>query len=223
MPVYNAQAFVFQAVESVRRQCHPGLEIVAIDDGSTDSSAELLKGLPDVQLFRQRNAGIAAARNAGIDRARGHWLAFIDADDLWCEDKLAIQLQAVGNCPEIQIVGGQVESFFDAAYAGRNDVALRQSEMGYSAGAMLIRKNDFLRVGKFDTSLRVGEFIDWHSRAISLGLREHVVNALVLRRRIHGDNTTLRQRAAYGDFASVVKSHLNRKRSATQCKVPGTA
>jgi glycosyltransferase involved in cell wall biosynthesis len=237
IPVFNAEAFVVEAVESVRRQGYPCLEIIAVDDGSSDRSAEVLAALGDIRIVRQQHAGIAAARNAGVEAATGQWLTFLDADDVWCDHKLERQLHVVCSQPELHMVGGRIESFIDpscppglaAMQRGptkylaedRHDSATPENLATVNAvGTLLIRRQDFLRVGKFDTTLQIGEFIDWHSRAMVCGLREHVIDATVLRRRIHGNNTTLRQRAAFGDFLSVVKLHLNRKRSDVESTVP---
>lgn len=91
IPCYNAERYVVAAVRSVLAQGQP-LEVIVVDDGSQDGSVETLRrsGLP-VDIVEQPNQGVAAARNAGIKRARGRWVAFIDADDIWLPGKLAAQ------------------------------------------------------------------------------------------------------------------------------------
>jgi hypothetical protein len=83
---------------------------------------------------------------------------------------------------------------------------------GHSVGALLIRTKDFHRVGLFDTQWRVGEFIDWYSRAMDLGLRAITVPHIVLKRRLHGDNLGVRERAARRDYARVIASAVARRR-----------
>lgn len=96
IPTYNRASLVCEAVASVARQTFRDYEVIVVDDGSTDETAERVGGLPvAVRYFRQANAGAARARNAGIEAARGEWVAFLDSDDLWREDKLAICLDAV--------------------------------------------------------------------------------------------------------------------------------
>lgn len=91
MPVWNKRPFVEATLASVLAQDRPDFELIAVDDGSTDGSFEILHAVrdPRVRLIAQANAGPGAARNAGIEAARSDWIAFLDADDLWLPDHLA--------------------------------------------------------------------------------------------------------------------------------------
>ena len=95
IPVYNAARFLADAIRSVQAQRHPRIEIIVVDDGSTDGSGEVARSFAGVRCLRQANGGIAAARNAGVHEARGNLLAFLDADDLWTPGKLALQLDVL--------------------------------------------------------------------------------------------------------------------------------
>ncbi len=214
IPVYNAARFLDDAIRSVQSQQHSRIEIIVVDDGSTDGSGDIARSFAGVRCLRQANGGIAAARNAGVQDARGTLLAFLDADDLWTAGKLMLQLDALRATPEATFVSGRVEQFFDASYAPPAGMQLPAINAGCVAGSILIRTRDFLRVGLFDPALRLGEFMDWHSRATTLGLREHRFDQVFLRRRIHGQNTVLRCRSSAGDYLTVMKAHLDRKRRA---------
>jgi glycosyltransferase involved in cell wall biosynthesis len=101
VPAYNASAHLVRAVESALAQTHPPLEILVIDDGSKDNTAEVALGLPaPVRLIRKDNGGPASARNLGAREARGEWLALLDADDWWFPDKLRTQLS---HCADPQV------------------------------------------------------------------------------------------------------------------------
>lgn len=95
IPAYNAEAFVGPALESVLAQTLPPLEILVIDDGSTDDTGARAAAIPGVRCIRQANAGVSAARNRGIEAARGRFVAFLDADDVWEPEKLATQLDGL--------------------------------------------------------------------------------------------------------------------------------
>ena len=96
VPCYNAEPWVGAALDSVLAQDFPIREVIVVDDGSSDRSAELVRsGYRNVTLITQSNAGVAAARNRGIERATGDWIAFIDADDFWLPGKLAAQWTAL--------------------------------------------------------------------------------------------------------------------------------
>jgi glycosyltransferase involved in cell wall biosynthesis len=211
IPVYNAGRFLADAIRSVFAQSHAQIQIIVVDDGSTDHSADVVRHFA-VGYIRQQHSGIAAARNTGVLAARGSLLAFLDADDLWTHNRLARQVQLLAQRPDVQLAAGRVEQFYDESYTGPRNPLPAPAAEAYTAGALLIRRRDFFRVGMFNTRLQVGEFIDWHSRAINTGFREFCLNEVLLRRRIHGENSTLKQRHSQRDYLSVVKSHLDRKR-----------
>src|ERR1700733_11278981 len=104
IPAYNAAAYVGRAVESALSQTHLPLEILVIDDGSTDETADIVEQLPPpVRLIPKPNGGPATARNLGARQAQGDWLALLDADDLWMPDKLRVQLE-YGTNPDVGMV-----------------------------------------------------------------------------------------------------------------------
>ncbi len=97
MPCYNAETYLAEAVGSALGQSEPDFELIVVDDGSTDRSLEVLAQFhdPRIQILQQKNQGAAAARNQGIQKAQGEWIAFLDADDLWLPDKLQTARAAI--------------------------------------------------------------------------------------------------------------------------------
>jgi len=96
IPTHNRANLVTRAVDSVLGQTYADYEIIVIDDGSTDNTREVLQPYADkIRYIYQDNAGVSAARNAGIRQAQGKWIAFLDSDDQWLPDKLALQIQLV--------------------------------------------------------------------------------------------------------------------------------
>lgn len=106
MPCYNAARFIKEAIESVIAQVEPSWELIVVDDGSTDSSADIVRGFDDnrIQLIEQSNAGVSAARNAGLAISKGEFVAFLDADDRMLPNRLAVGLNIVDQHPSIDIV-----------------------------------------------------------------------------------------------------------------------
>src|ERR1700758_706720 len=92
IPVYNAEKYLAEAIESVLAQTYRPIEVIVVDDGSTDSSADIAKRFASVRYCFQSHSGLGATRNRGIDLSQGKFLAFLDADDLWVEDKLTHQM-----------------------------------------------------------------------------------------------------------------------------------
>ena len=218
IPVYNAAAFLAEAVDSVLAQTVLPLEIVVVDDGSTDSSPEVVARYGRALRYHyQANAGIGAARNQGVRLSKGALLAFLDADDLWSPDKLAWQIEALENHPQVDMVFGHMEHFFspDLEEEARARLQLPVGAApSYFASAMLVRRTGFERVGPFATQWRVGEFIDWYQRALQAGMQSHLCPQVVLRRRIHAANTTRSQSQSNSDYVRILRAGILRRRQA---------
>jgi glycosyltransferase involved in cell wall biosynthesis len=102
IPTYNRAEYVTQAIESVLAQTYTDYEIIVVDDGSTDNTKDVLSPYIDrIRYIYQKNAGASAARNQGIKAAKGDWVAFLDSDDEWLPEKLAVQIRAVERNPQI--------------------------------------------------------------------------------------------------------------------------
>lgn len=139
IPCYNRAEILPRAIDSALKQTVPPSEIVVVDDGSTDDSAEIAEqfGGP-IRVIRQRNAGAAAARNCGIRDAKGDWIAFLDSDDEWAPTKLARQLEAAAEFPESQLV------FCDTVVQNNLDVLLpSRFALGGLYGAEIDTRNGF--------------------------------------------------------------------------------
>lgn len=207
LPVYNGTATVAAALHSSLTQTCTALEVIVVDDGSTDTTAAQLRQCADprVRLIAQAHQGAAAARNHGVLLARAPYLAFLDADDLWLPAKLAVQLAALAAAPEVDMVFGHYEEFEDGG------AGVRPAAPGYSSGTLLVRRAAFFKVGLFATTWRVGEFIDWYARALEAGLTSALRPEVVLRRRVHAHNST---RAGRQDYAAVLAAMVRRRRAA---------
>jgi glycosyltransferase involved in cell wall biosynthesis len=225
IPVFNGERYLEEAIDSVRAQAVEALELILVDDGSTDGSASLARRVaPDAALLHQANQGPGSARNAGVRRARGEFIAFLDADDLWVPGKLARQLGAFEREPSLDIVTGLVEQFRSAELDPATSARLSCPDRpipGMVFGATLIRRAAFERVGPIATDLTLGEAIDWFARARALGVSIRQHEEIALRRRLHDTNLTLRHRQSASDYARVLKACLDRRRAADS-PTPGT-
>lgn len=143
IPCYNAAAYVAQAINSVLSQGYENLQIIVVNDGSTDNSEQAIMEFSDrIEYIAQDNAGISAARNAGLAVARGSLIAFLDSDDLWCENSLGVRVSCINQNPEVDYVFGKVEAFSDKSddTDGRAvDYRLPQTAGGRLGGSLLIR------------------------------------------------------------------------------------
>jgi GT2 family glycosyltransferase len=183
IPCYNAERYIAATIESVLAQEHPGLELIVVDDGSKDGSVDLVCRLfPQVRIERQANAGVAAARNRGIGLARGDYIAFVDADDIWLPGKLAATLALIQATPGCRMgyTAWQVWPSTEPRPSGADLTALAAAAgntaqwCGASGwiypellldcvvwtSTVLVQRSLFDEVGMFDISLRVGEDYD---------------------------------------------------------------
>jgi glycosyltransferase involved in cell wall biosynthesis len=221
IPVYNGEKYLAEAIKSVLAQAHRPIEIIVVDDGSTDRSAEVVRSFPEtIRYYYQRNSGSGAARNTGVQEARGSLLAFLDADDLWVKDKLSLQMPMLEADPALDMVFGHVSQFFspDLDQAMRKKVACPEGKMpGYHVGTLLIRRETFLHVGLFNPTLQCGEFLDWSFRAKEKGLKELLLPDVLMKRRIHASNmgivkSNTRTNNSHADYVRVLKASLDRRR-----------
>ena len=213
---YNAERYVGEAIESVVAQTHRNLELIVVDDGSTDATGQIAEsyGAP-VRCIRQENGGMAAARNRAIPEAQGSFLSFLDADDRFPPDKLTRQLAVFEAQPELDVVYGHVTEFLSPDLDEDALALLRAPAHDVpwpTPNLMLVRRESFLRVGLFSTELKVGIGVDWHARANELGLRSAVPPIVVLERRLHAENNGIRQRQSKPQYLHVLKAALDRRR-----------
>jgi len=172
IPTFNHGDYIEKAIDSVLQQSYKELEIIVVDDGSTDNTAGIiLKYGERIKYIRQRNGGGNAARNRGIRESRGELLAFLDADDYWIQDKLAKQIPEIIREESVGIVGC---GYFVIDVAGniikgpviRSNYRTREELYNAlttgqiipaSASGALIRKQCFRDVGEFDETLKMGQ------------------------------------------------------------------
>lgn len=218
VPVFNGEQFIREAVENIISQDYPSSEIIIIDDGSTDGTADIIKQLPyEVRYFNQENNGPAAARNKGIKEAMGEYIAFLDADDLWPKNNLFILVEALSRDKDIEVVQGHGQ------LACRNPETRTYEYSGsprglfpYYIGAALYRRSAFTKVGLFDPTLRYGEDSDWFMRAreLKIGIKRLEDITLIVRR--HGKNMTYGRSPAELNQLRVIKKGLDRMRARRQ-------
>lgn len=215
-PVFNGERYLAAALQSIHAQTLSPAEVIVVNDGSSDRSADIASSFESTRLLNIPHAGVGVARNQGVRAATGTLLAFLDADDLWLPHALESLLSPLLADPQLDAVFGGVQHFVSEdcpAETAKKYFVQQGAGNEKMCGAMLIRSRSFHRAGGFDEGGAV-DFIGWYQRAQEAGLRMAVIAPVVLRRRIHGSNTTILHRAeVQRDYLALVRESLARRRA----------
>jgi glycosyltransferase involved in cell wall biosynthesis len=189
IPVFNCEKYVAEAVDSLLAQNYPNLEVIAVNDGSTDNTLAVLEKFQGkITVLTQQNRGPAVARNAGLRLAKGELLGLLDADDMWPANHIALALPHLGKDSPYDFVRGLTQ------YVRRVDDRDETTGPFYLealVGACLYRREVFFDiVGLFDESMPEGEDFDWNVRLRERGCREKRLDDIMLIYRRHDNNLT---------------------------------
>lgn len=215
IPVFNGERYLREAVQSVLDQKYSPVEIIVVDDGSTDGTATVARCFSEtVRYLHQTNQGPAAARNRGIEHAQGDLLAFADADDLWPPAKLDLQLPYLIRDPKIDIVLGRIQQVRLSETVEGEIRAEEFAEPAFSVnlGSAIIRKSVFEDVGLFDETMRYSEDVDWFMRAREAGAAIVTIDAVTLFYRQHEQNMTRGKSTSELNVLKALKRSLDRRR-----------
>ena len=218
IPVYNTETFIGEAIESVLHQDYAPLEIIVVDDGSTDATVDVVKKFKKIRYVFQENSGAPTARNHGLELAQGEIVCFLDADDLWPENKIDLQLLRFKQDPTLEIVIGRQRQY---RLFGRDAQGLvfklgDEPEMVLSLGASLFRRSVFEKVGLFDAELLHTDDWDWIIRAKDLGVSIGIFPEVTLINRLHENNITRDQEGGKRYLLKMLKKNIDRRHQRRQ-------
>ncbi len=197
IPTYNRAAVLPRALDSVLAQTHAAGEIIVIDDGSADETPHIMeRDYGMVDYYYRENRGVSAARNSGIRKAAGEWLAFLDSDDEWLPNKLQMQVQRINGQPDCRIIHNEEIWIRDGARVNPMHRHRKYGGMIFehclplcviSPSAVVIHRSVFDKVGLFDESLPACEDYDLWLRICALYPVEYIDDPLIIKYGGHQD------------------------------------
>jgi len=218
IPVFNGERYLAETLDSIWAQDYRPLEVIVIDDGSTDHTAEIARSNPAVIYVHQPNQGHGAAKNAGIAKARSDFIAFLDADDLWLPRKLTLQTDYLLQNPETGYVITHMDVLLEPGVAWPAFLN-RQHYLGnppcFLPSALLARRSALEQIGVFDTSYQHANDGDWFFRARDAGISMGILPDALVRKRIHGNNLSY-DKLIMLETMRVVRNSVKRKQSGAE-------
>lgn len=212
IPAKNAARFLQGALDSVSALTVRPAEILVIDDGSTDATAEIARAHPGVRVIATEGQGAAAGFNTGVRHAAAPLLAFLSADDRWEPAKLERQLPLLGDGP------GVLTLFRYFLYPGctiptaMNPALFERDLVGQIPETLLVRRDFQIEIGEYPERLRTGFDVEWFARVAERGIRFPVVSEVLLRKGVHEANLTNSSRETAPVLLDLLRASLRRRK-----------
>jgi len=217
IPSYNGQEFIAEAIQSINKQTYPVKEIIIVDDESTDATEKIvLKQAGNIRFIKQKHTGMPAyGRNRGVIAALGEYIAFLDQDDWWPKNKLAIQINNFMNMPGLHIDVGFTKTVNSPEMKMNDSYLLSENDRHFLLSSMLIRKTVFDQVGLFDETMQYyGSDLDWVFRAKENKLFFNIHKEVTLYYRWHDNNHSKNIEMSKKARIEVMKKSLLRRKVA---------
>lgn len=220
IPVNTGATFLKEALDCIQRQTYHNYEVIVVDDGSGEDIAGMLKAYPDVIFSRQEHRGVAAARNRALELSSGDIIAFLDADDLWAEEKLQKQIHYLKEHPECEIIFSGTENFTEISQEAMTNrqKQLFHTKISTCMVSSCVRRGVFEKYGNYQEEQEYGEDTEimarWAAAGISL---EHCLEDSLYFRRIHTDNMSLlHNKVEKKEYLELLAAAFRRARKGTE-------
>lgn len=216
IPVYNGEKYLSETIESVIQQDYDPFEVIVVDDGSKDKSASIVRSFEKIHYIYQENQGNAAARNHGIELAKGDYFALLDQDDLWVPHKLSTHIDYHKEHQDVKYTIGRFKFFLEP---GLREIPvwcrpelLEGDHIDYSPSSLVIRHDAFNLVGPFNPSFKIGSDTEWHFRAKDKRILMGEIHEVLLYRRIHETNQSADSERFKTEILKIIRQSVRRKK-----------
>ena len=213
IPVHNGEKFIGETIQSALAQSYQPIEVIVVDDGSTDSSREIASTYKGVIVHHQAQGGPSAARNQGLRMAEGDLITFIDADDQMTAIGLETQYRHLLSHPQVECVFGYANTKLEP---GTRLPSWLKTPAGHDSvvpfPSALFRTATLREVGGFDESVRVGEWFELFTRLRERSFEVAVVPFEVIHKRVHSTNLSHQQEAMQAEMFLSLKKRMDRQR-----------
>lgn len=214
IPVHNGERFIAQSVEAVLGQDHEPIELIVVDDGSTDSTPDIVARYSEVRYVRQENAGPSAARNTGIELSTGAFLTFCDCDDVYRQRKVSVQLRHLEAHPDTACVLVRHETFVEP---GTEPPAwMATDDTGVQVQSAMVRREVVETIGGYNAEYRLTENMEWLGRMRAANLRIDVLDEILVDRRLHGANLSYERKGLQQGLLRSLRDRLEEKRKVAE-------
>ena len=214
IPVKNGTNYLKEAIDGIKKQ-DMNVEIIVVDDGSTDNTFELAKSLGCNVIRNAKSEGPVKAKNKALTVSNGQYIMFHDHDDIMNPDSLKIMYNELATDSTISAVMSKVKDFISPELSERDKqktIIKPEPYYGLFTGAVLMRKEIFDTIGPFDESVTAGEIIDWQTKMDRNGLKIKKLDLVSTNRRIHSSNFgKTQQKTEFKDYATLLRAKLGRK------------
>lgn len=213
IPVYNGERFLAEALDSIHAQNYQPLQIIVVDDGSTDKSSDIAQSDSQVIYFYQKNQGQAVARNYGISQSQGEFIAFLDQDDLWPKNSLKKMVEVLIALPDIDFAQGLVQEYNYDLDVNEFHISDKLPYWHVNLGSTLFRKSVFFKIGLLSEQLSGSDDLEWFMRAWYQNIKNYHLKRLTLLFRKHDKNMSLDIKTMKTLMLKTYFKHLTWKRN----------
>lgn len=215
IPAFNSAGFIANTLQSAYAQTYKALEIIVVDDGSTDETAALVRASGANYIYQQ-NQGAPAARNRGLHESNGMFVAFLDSDDIWLPEKIERQMACLNANPDADFVVCHMKACLVPGAAWPGSLQRQyydKNPPAYLPSGLLIRREVFDLIGDFDPSMLIGDDSDWLFRANDAGVKHQILQDVLLEKTIRPGSLSSDVDETQRSLLKQIRESVQRKRS----------